>query len=312
MHYISDNLLTGALLAFCCTSATAWKFVTNERQFLKPGFKQQFLDLAKVTGHGSVERGIHVSGVTFGNIETDSWAHDWAYPNNASSLLGLDLPPHLLSSLKVRQDGSDIEYACGEASCTNDGFATIEECSWIVRKANDAPRQEAQHHNRSRPATDIPAALISYFAMFALFTPGCNADIFTKVVIFTIWFLPLGAVLAVLPVTHQPNDWMRPFNYVLQIIWLSVAWFIAISDLSVQAMIHNPTRFGGLHQLQCVAVGTHHAALLFLAIGRQYPRGDRSWPYAMIAALWLGLVALYVHLPPLSMPQSFQCIELGN
>lgn len=127
MHYISGNLLTGALLAFCCTSATAWKFVTNEQQFLKPGFKQQFLDLAKVTGHGSVEGGIHVSGVTFGNIETDSWAHDWAYPNNASSLLGLDLPPPLLSSLKVRQDGSDIEYACGEASCTNDGFATIEE-----------------------------------------------------------------------------------------------------------------------------------------------------------------------------------------
>lgn len=185
-------------------------------------------------------------------------------------------------------------------------------CSWIARKANDAPRQEAQQNNRSRPATDIIAALVSHVALFALSTPGCNVDIFTKAAIFTIWFLPLGAALAVLPVTEQPNDWMRPFNYALQVIWLSVAWFIAISDLSVEAMIHNPIWFGGLHQMQGVAVGTHHAAFLFLAIGRQYPRGDRSWPYAMIAALWLGLVALYDHLPPLSIPQGPQCIALGQ
>lgn len=126
MHCISGLALTVALLALRCNYAMAWKFVTNERQFLKPDFKQNFLELAKDTGHGSVERGIHVSGMTFGNIETDSRAHILTYPNNASTLLGLDLPP-FLSSLKVRQDGSDIEYACGEASCTNDGFATVEE-----------------------------------------------------------------------------------------------------------------------------------------------------------------------------------------
>lgn len=132
MHSLSLNTLVGAALALCCTQATAWKFVTNGLQYLKPGFEKQFLEIANLTGHGSIGEGIHVRGIEFGNPDTDTWAHDFWYPNNASTLLGLDLPP-ALPGMSTRQADNEIEFACGEPSCEPRPFANVED--WEVYKS---------------------------------------------------------------------------------------------------------------------------------------------------------------------------------
>lgn len=210
-------------------------------------------------------------------------------------------------------------------------------CSWIARRARTSipsrnRREAAQHDSENNSLSlprwqyltiDILSAFSSHLVFFLLLTPECadKHEHFIplgRATIFALWFLPLAAAVLALPtpaVARRANEtWVKPCLDILSIFCLSVAIFGAFSDLAVIAMTSNnndrAVRFGGLDSLQGFAIGMHHLASCFFVAGNRHPRGDWTWPYAAIAVCWLGLVAFFVHLPPLRMPGGLRCVRV--
>jgi hypothetical protein len=65
-----------------------------------------------------------------------------------------------------------------------------------------------------------------------------------------------------------------------------------------------PVGFGGLHQLQVIAVCAHHAAAVWTLCSKQDPVDKVSWPTTGAAGFWLGLVGGYVlYVPSIDVPE---------
>lgn len=188
-------------------------------------------------------------------------------------------------------------------------------CCRITGNANINQRRQIIDQDklprRIQIAIDITTVFISHSAFFMLMTSESNENIMIRVLRCIVWFIPLAAIaIAIAMAFNSDSSGTKSstkalgFCWLQICIWLGVAAFAGFGDLARMRVRCQPVGFGGLHQLQVIAVCAHHAAAVWTLCSKQDPVDKVSWPTTGAAGFWVGLVGGYVlYVPSIDVPE---------